>query len=82
MIQLLEKAVRLKSFLIFMLLVPLCWIIIDMLIDPFRANPLQELLISTGESAVWLLVLVLWISPLRMVFPGCLLYTSDAADEV
>ena len=70
MIQLLEKAVRLKSFLTFMLLLPLCWIIIDMLIDPFRANPLQELLISTGESAVWLLVLLLWISPLRMIFPS------------
>ena len=70
MIQLLEKAVRSKSFLTFMLLMPLCWIIIDMLIDPFRANPLQELLISTGESAVWLLVLLLWISPLRMIFPG------------
>ena len=69
MIQLLEKAVRLKSFLIFMLLMPFCWSIIEMLIAAFRANPLQELLISTGESAVWLLVLLLWISPLRMIFP-------------
>ena len=76
MIQLLEKAVRSKSFLILMLLVPLCWIIIEMLIDPFRANPLQELLISTGESAVWLLVLLLWISPLRMVFPGFTIFRS------
>ena len=41
MIQLLEKAVRLKSFLTLMLLVPLFWIIIKMLIDPFRANPLH-----------------------------------------
>ena len=70
MIQLLEKGFRSKRFLILLLHVPLCWIIIEMLIDPFRANPLQELLISTGESAVWLLVLLLWISPLRMVFPG------------
>ena len=70
MIQLLEKGIRSKSFLTFMLHMPLCWIIIEMLIDPFRANPLQELLISTGESAVWLLVLLLWISPLRMIFPG------------
>ncbi|MEC7562997.1 MAG: hypothetical protein VX662_04800, partial [SAR324 cluster bacterium] len=70
MIQLLEKGIRSKIFLSFMLHMPLCWIIIEMLIDPFRANPLQELLISTGESAVWLLVLLLWISPLRMIFPG------------
>ena len=70
MIQLLEKGIRSKWFLLLLLLLPLCWIIIEMLIDPFRPNPLQELLISTGESAVWLLVLLLWISPMRMVFPG------------
>ena len=76
MIQLLEKGFRSKRFLILLLHAPLCWIIIEMLIDPFRANPLQELLISTGESAVWLLVLLLWISPLRMVFPGFTIFRS------
>ena len=45
------------------------WIIIELLFDSIQANPLQELLISTGETAVWLLVGLLWISPLRRAFP-------------
>ena len=68
--EILERSLRKRSFLLMLLLLPLIWIIFDLLFDPIQANPLQELLISTGETSVRLLVALLWISPLRRVFPG------------
>ena len=68
--EILERSLRKRSFLLMLLLLPLIWIIFDLLFDPIKANPLQELLISTGETSVRLLVGLLWISPLRLAFPG------------
>ena len=68
--EILERSLRRRSFLLMLLLLPLIWIIFDLFFDPLQANPLQELLISTGETAVRMLVGLLWISPLRQAFPG------------
>ena len=70
MIQILERYLRKPRILIIMLLLPLIWIIFEFLLDPIQANPLQELLISTGDAAATMLVILLWISPLKLVFPS------------
>ena len=74
--EILERSIRKRSFLLMLLLLPLIWIIFDLLFDPIQANPLQELLISTGETSVRLLVGLLWISPLRRVFPGSRIFQA------
>ena len=70
MIQILERYLRKPGILMVLLLFPLVWIIIQFLFDPIQANPLQELLISTGYAAATMLVMLLWISPLRLMFPS------------
>ena len=76
MIPILERYLRKPGILMVLLLFPLVWIIVEFLIDPIQANPLQELLISTGNAAATMLVILLWISPLRLMFPSFSLLRS------
>ena len=70
MIQILERYLKKPGILMVLLLFPLIWIIVEFLHGPIHANPLQELLISTGDAAATMLVILLWISPLRLMFPS------------
>jgi methionine sulfoxide reductase heme-binding subunit len=70
MIQILERYLKKPRILVVLFLIPLSWTIFEFLLDPIKANPLQELLISTGDTAAWMLVILLWISPLNLMFPS------------
>ena len=57
-------------FILLLLVLPGVLIIVKGLQGGFFANPVEFIQLETGETTVRILLVTLWISPLRMIFPN------------
>ncbi|MBF0278277.1 MAG: ferric reductase-like transmembrane domain-containing protein [SAR324 cluster bacterium] len=67
--KLFEAFLKSKILLLILLILPAIMIVSAGLMGGFDANPVEFLQLETGEKTLWLLLIVLWISPLKAVFP-------------
>lgn len=65
----LETLVKSKLFMLFLLSVPAILLVIRGLRGGFLANPVEFIQVETGDATIHILLLVLWLSPLRVLFP-------------
>ena len=65
----LESLLKSKAVILFLLSLPGWRLVFQTLTDDLGANPLEYLLLQLGKSAITLLVITLWFSPLRLFFP-------------
>jgi len=58
-----------KLFILLLLLLPALSIVGLILTDQLGANPVEKLLLETGEKAILVFVISLWFTPARIIFP-------------
>lgn len=67
--KILETLLKSKLFILALLIVPAILIVVEGFNGGFMANPVEFILLETGDVAAKLLLISLWISPLRLLFP-------------
>jgi len=70
----LEAVLKSKILVFALLLSPAVLIVIDGVQGGFLANPVEFLQLRTGKTAMRLLLITLWISPLRLIFPNARIF--------
>ncbi len=66
----LEGLLKSPWFILLLLVLPGVLIIVKGLQGGFFANPVEFIQLETGETTVRILLVTLWISPLRVIFPN------------
>lgn len=61
-------------FWFFVPLIPLIYPLYPIISGNINPNPVEDLLLKTGETALYMLVFMLWISPLKMAFSNISLF--------
>lgn len=67
--RILESLLKSKLFILLLLTLPLVFIVIGGFTGGFDANPVEYITLETGEVAMVLLLITLWLSPLKLFFP-------------
>ncbi len=69
MMGMIETLLKSKWFIFLLLLLPILLIILEGFQGGFAANPVEFVQLETGKYTLLILLIVLWISPLKVLFP-------------
>ena len=71
-----EALLKSKLFILLLLSLQAVLIVFEGFMGGFDANPVEFLQLETGRAAVKILVVALWITPLKVLFPKSKLFSK------